>query len=84
MYRRQETSAVGLSQLSRDPKVQLIAEILAVLLCGLAWPFSLMVTFGCLCSPIPQERLGGILAIDELIDVKVSSGSWMEIYKQSF
>ena len=58
-------------------------EILSVLLCGLAWPF-LMVTPGCLCSPIPQERLGGILAIDELIDVKVSSGSWMEIHKPPF
>ena len=38
-----------------------------------------MVTFGCLCSPIPQERLGGILAIDELIDVKVGSGSYVEM-----
>ena len=52
-------------------------EILTVLLCGLARPFSLVVTFGCLCSPIPQERLGGILAIDELIDVKVGSGSYI-------
>ena len=49
-----------------------------MLLCELAWPFSLMVTFGCLCSPIPQERLGGILAIDELIDVKVGSGSLLK------
>ena len=59
-------------------------EILIVLLCGLAWPSSLIVTFGCFCSPIPQERLGGILAIDELIDVKVSSGSWMETHRQPF
>ena len=60
------------------------AEILTVLLCGLAWPFSVMVTLECLCSPTPQERLGGILAIDELIDVKVSSGSWMRINGQPF
>ena len=26
----------------------------------------------CICSTEPRERLGGVLAIDELIDVKVS------------
>ena len=49
-----------------------------MLLCGQAWPF-LMVTARCLCSPTPQERLGGILAIDELIDVKVSSGCCVQV-----
>jgi len=29
----------------------------------------------CICSTEPRERLGGVLAIDELIDVKVSYAS---------
>ena len=32
----------------------------------------------CACSPLPQERLGGVLAIDELIDVKVMPSSQEE------